>query len=68
MTFANNGAQIISGGDDQTIRVWSKDGQLLQTLLGHVDSVHDIDVSSDEQTIASAGVDGGVQIWLSSTN
>jgi WD40 repeat protein len=38
-------------------------GNLLHTLIGHVDNVMDIDFTSDGQFIFSAGLDGTVRVW-----
>ena len=49
---------------DGTVRIWdATDGQCLQTLEGHRDSVHSVRFSHDSRLLASASDDGTVRIW-----
>ncbi|MHC0068244.1 nSTAND1 domain-containing NTPase [Nostoc sp. UIC 10890] len=59
-----DGQTIVSGGDDGTVRIWNRNGQLLaQPLKGHKNFVSSVAISSDGQTIVSGGRDGTVRIW-----
>ena len=58
---------IASGSGDNTVKLWSIDGKLLDTLKGHTDSVLGVkfapDSDSDSKTIASASVDKTIKLW-----
>jgi WD40 repeat protein len=58
-----DGKTIISGSDDQTIRIWDLNSQkLLRTLKGHTDWVYDIAISADSQ-IVSGSRDKTIKLW-----
>ncbi|HCQ21371.1 MAG: WD40 repeat domain-containing protein [Aphanizomenon sp.] len=55
---------LISGSQDQTIRVWNlATGELIHILKGHQDSVNAVVLSPDEQIIASASADKTIKLW-----
>jgi len=58
-----NTAQIVSASEDATLKLWSQQGELLQTLTGHQAGVLDVRFSADGQYIASASLDHTVRIW-----
>ncbi len=61
--FGANGETIITGSDDQTIRVWDlKTGQQLYKLQGRGRFLS-ADISSDKKLIAAGSDDGTVRIW-----
>ncbi|BAZ40297.1 WD-repeat protein [Calothrix sp. NIES-4101] len=49
--------------DGRTIKIWSKDGKLLQTLKGHLSPVRSVSFSPDGNTIASGDTDGKIILW-----
>ncbi len=58
-----DGKTIISGSDDQTIKIWDLNSQkLLRTLKGHTDWVYDIAISADSQ-IVSGSKDKTLRLW-----
>ena len=58
-----DGATIVSGSDDTTVRVWrSADGALLYTLEGHTAAVR-VAVIPDSATIVSCSDDTTVRLW-----
>jgi WD40 repeat protein len=65
--------RIGTAGQDQTAKIWDLDGNLLQTLTGHLDSVNSINFCStasqncsttkSEIEIATGSSDGTVRLW-----
>ncbi|MHC5833883.1 MAG: WD40 repeat domain-containing protein, partial [Nostoc sp.] len=62
---------IVSGGTDDTVRLWNRQGLLLvEPLRGHEGNVRSVAIarqrdanSADGQTIVSGGTDGTVRLW-----
>ncbi|NEQ09895.1 MAG: hypothetical protein F6K37_29325, partial [Moorea sp. SIO4E2] len=58
---------IASASSDQTIKLWSRDGQLLHSIegheKGHEKTVWCVSFSPDNQIIASASKDKTVKLW-----
>ncbi|MEH2373827.1 AAA-like domain-containing protein, partial [Nostoc sp.] len=63
VAFSPDGQTIASASDDNTVKLWNRNGQLLQTLQGHSSSVSSVAFSPDGQTIASASGDKTVKLW-----
>lgn len=57
------GAQLISGSEDGTLRVWNlKEGQAIRTM-SHGGAVASVSVRPDGQLAASAGLNGVAKLW-----
>lgn len=55
---------ITAGSYDKLIRLWRiSDGQQLGLFQGHDGHIQSIDLSSDGQTLVSAGSDGTIRFW-----
>lgn len=68
VAFAADGQTLVSGGEDNSIKVWSlASGNPPKTLggwvFGHSGWVQAIAISPDGQTLASGSVDGTVKVW-----
>lgn len=56
--------QQIATGFEESIRVWNPHtGELLRTLEGHTDRIHDIAYSPDGKIIASNASDNTLRLW-----
>ena len=61
--ISNDDTTIVSGSDDNTIRIWGIDGTLIRTLSGHTNGVYSVCISSDGRTIVSGSMDNTIKIW-----
>ncbi|NJO42272.1 MAG: protein kinase [Cyanobacteria bacterium RU_5_0] len=59
-----DGQTLVSGGDDNTLKIWNLDtGKVTDILEGHSDNVRSIDISQDGQTLVSGSGDKTVKVW-----
>ncbi|MDZ8082465.1 MAG: hypothetical protein RMX35_25805 [Nostoc sp. DcaGUA01] len=63
MNLSPDGEIIASASFDHTVKLWNRDGRLIQTLEGHKDKVLSVNFSADGQMIASGDFDGTVILW-----
>jgi WD40 repeat protein len=62
IAFSPDGKTIVSGSDDKTIKLWTKEGKLLQTF-NDTSKVTSLAFSPDGQTIISGSDDKTIKLW-----
>jgi WD40 repeat protein len=66
VAFSRDGRRLVSGSDDQTVRIWDNtDGW--QPMLGHDDVVGVAAFSDDGRRIRSGSRDGTARVWDAAT-
>ncbi|MEM9088020.1 MAG: AAA-like domain-containing protein [Cyanobacteria bacterium P01_F01_bin.53] len=66
VAFSPDGETLVSGGGDQNLRFWQRDGQLLKSLPIETDKIYAVEFSPDGELLAIAG-GGGVSELRSAT-
>jgi COMPASS component SWD3 len=64
VTISPNGKVIVSGSEDNTIKLWYlKTGECLATLEGHEAGVRSVAISPDGQLLVSGSADNTIKLW-----
>ncbi len=61
--YSPDGQEIVTAGVDGTLKIWQRNGKLLQTLTGHQAVVRTVKFSPNGKLIASSGDDKTVKLW-----
>lgn len=64
VAFSPDGSQILSGGDDEQLRLWDTEtGDCLSVLKASVWKIRAVAFSADGKYLACGGMDESIQIW-----
>ncbi|MCT7955467.1 nSTAND1 domain-containing NTPase [Laspinema palackyanum] len=63
VTFSNDGELIATASADKSVKLFTAEGRLVQTLTGHEQAVTRVAFSPDGQTLASTSIDGTIKLW-----
>lgn len=58
-----NNIGVVSASHDQTLRVWTVEGECVAELVGHTALVYNVACNYDGDLIASASEDNTVRTW-----
>ncbi|MBD2337486.1 CHAT domain-containing protein [Calothrix sp. FACHB-156] len=58
-----NGQLLASASQDGKIKIWQRDGKLVQTLTGHKQGVFSVTFSSDGKYLIAASFDNTITFW-----
>lgn len=61
--FSPDNQRMLTGGRDNTARIWDQKGNLLATLQGHSGNVYAAEFSPNGQLILTKASDGTARIW-----
>jgi len=68
VTVTRDGARIVTGSDDKTVRVWeASTGRELRQLIGHERPVRSVAVTTNDPRIVSGSEDGTLRVWDAGT-
>ena len=68
VSFSPNGKRIVSGSDDNTVKIWDAEtGKLIRSLTGHSDSVRSVSFNPNGTRIVSGSFDNTIIIWDAKT-
>lgn len=69
VVLSPDGQTMISGGANQTIKIWNiETGKILKTLSGHEDVVRRLVLTPDGKTLISGSGDRTIKLWDLQTN
>jgi WD40 repeat protein len=67
VAYSPNGNIIVTGGDDNKVKIWSNTGTLLFTCNGHTGDITNVKITPDNNFVVSSSKDDKIKIWNIST-
>nr|VFJ54228.1 MAG: WD40 repeat [Candidatus Kentron sp. FW] len=67
VAFSPDGARLVTGSDDHTLRLWDGDGNPIKVLTGHTDDVMAAAFTPDGKYLLSGGYDKSIRLWDAGT-
>jgi WD40 repeat protein len=67
VAYSPNGNIIVTGGDDNKVKIWSTTGTLLFTCNGHTGDITNVKITPDNNFVVSSSKDDKIKIWNIST-
>jgi WD40 repeat protein len=61
--YSPDGSKIITGGNDDKVKIWSNTGSLLFTCSSHTGDVTNVKVTPDNNFVISSSKDDKIKIW-----
>ncbi len=61
--YSPDGTKIITGGNDDKVKIWSNSGSLLFTCSGHTGDITNVKVTPDNSFVISSSKDDKIKIW-----
>ena len=63
VAYSPNGNYIVTGGNDDKVKIWSNAGTLLHTCTGHTGDITSVKVTPDNNFVISSSKDDKIKIW-----
>ena len=63
LAYSPDGNNLVTGGNDDRVRIWSPNGNLLFTCKGHANEITNVKVSPDNKYVVSSSRDHTIKIW-----
>ena len=63
VTYSPDGTKIISGGNDDKVKIWNSDGTLLFICSGHTGDITNVRVSPNNLFVYSSSKDNSIKKW-----
>jgi len=63
VAFSSDGSQILSGSEDNTVKLWKTDGTVIHTFYGHKTPVISVQFYDNNKKAISVSEDEHIKIW-----
>ena len=68
VNFSPDGTRFVTAGEDDVVRIWTLDFELVATLTGHTERVTDAQFSHDGTRVLTSSRDGSVRTWYANND